>query len=143
MPMALSQNARQHKAKDVMLWGTSSFPAKALKSSSTESGLSIHRRAIGQRARNNKGIVRNSRHLREHLRRLRRQGHGPRAGFTVPQMQLVGRRIHILPTHGQNLAAPAPRQHQQPDRRHRMHRDAAAGLRLTQYTAQAAELFFG
>ena len=29
MPMALSQNARQRRANDVMLWRMSSFPAKA------------------------------------------------------------------------------------------------------------------
>ena len=54
---------------------------------------------------------------------------------------LVCLRIHVFPPQGHDLAAPAPGQHQQPQSRRRVHRDASLGLQRVQSSAEAAELF--
>ena len=48
--------------------------------------------------------------------------------------------MHVLPPQGHDLAASAPGQHQQPQRRRRVHRKPFLRLQLVQHPAETAEL---
>ena len=55
-------------------------------------------------------------------------------------MQFHGFEVHVLPAQPQYLVLAAPGQHQEPDRRRRMRRDATARLCLVERTPKPAEL---
>ena len=94
----------------------------------------------GPAAGNDPGIAGHSRQSGENPRRGRRQRHYPWARLAVAEPEFAGFQMHVVPTQGQDLAAPASGKHQQAQRRRRMRRHPALGLQRGQLPPEAAEL---
>ena len=92
-------------------------------------------------ARQHPGIVRNAPKARENLYRSRVQRHRPRSRLAIAQPQLAELKVNVIPLKLEDLAAPAPGQHQKADRRNRAGHNTALRLGLGQNAAQPDELF--
>ena len=85
-------------------------------------------------------VVRNPGNFRQHAGHGGCQRHHARAALAVAQPQLPRRPVDVVPPELQHLVAPAPGQHQQPDRRRRMPRHLPLRLQLIDRPAEPAIL---
>ena len=68
----------------------------------------------------------------QHVGGFRREGDRARAGLAVGQVKLAGAYVHVLPAQGEDLVAPAAREHEEADSGGCVRGDAAGGLQLVE-----------
>ena len=94
-------------------------------------------------ARNHPWVAGYAGKVLQHLRRRRRQRHDPGTGLRIAQAKLARLEVHVLPAQTQNLVAPAPGQHQQPDGRRSVPGGKSFGRRGVEGAPEPVELLRG